>query len=138
MNEAIHQLRLMQESDLEMVLSWRNHSDIQKHMYSRHEISLSEHRDWFANASNDPNTDLFVFEIDRKPTGFVKFGAKAAKKNAEWGFYIAPDAPRGSGSALGNASLNPCVQHAAVSQDFCRGVGGKRTIIKISQKTWLH
>ena len=39
------------------------------------------------------------------PSGFVNFGINPRSGVADWGFYLAPDAPRGSGSALGAAAL---------------------------------
>ena len=40
-------IRPMEESDLDNVLRWRNHPSIRRSMLTQHEISLSEHTDWF-------------------------------------------------------------------------------------------
>jgi UDP-4-amino-4,6-dideoxy-N-acetyl-beta-L-altrosamine N-acetyltransferase len=95
----------MTKMDLEQVLSWRNHQDIRRYMYSQHEISLEEHARWFSCASEDPKRHLLVFEINRAPLGFLQINKISSGGIADWGFYAAPDAPKGTGRALGKAAL---------------------------------
>lgn len=95
----------MQKSDLELVLSWRNHPEIRRYMYTRHEITLDEHNQWFSRHSNDPDRHMLVFELDSTPLGFINIHQIAPGGIAEWGFYTAPDAPAGTGRLLGQASL---------------------------------
>jgi UDP-4-amino-4,6-dideoxy-N-acetyl-beta-L-altrosamine N-acetyltransferase len=95
----------MCESDLEQVLHWRNHPEIRRYMYTQHEISLEEHAHWFARASLDPERHLLVFEIDSISLGFINIHQIASAGIADWGFYAAPDAPKGTGRALGQAAL---------------------------------
>jgi UDP-4-amino-4,6-dideoxy-N-acetyl-beta-L-altrosamine N-acetyltransferase len=95
----------MTEEDLQQVLFWRNHPDVRRYMYSQHEISLEEHARWFSRASQDPGRHLLLFEIDRIPRGFFQTHQIASGGIAEWGFYAAPDAPKGAGRALGEAAL---------------------------------
>lgn len=98
-------LRSMCEDDLERVLCWRNHPKIRQYMYSQHEISLEEHSRWFLQASRDTSRHLLIFEMDAIPVGFVNIYPVAPDGIADWGFYAAPDAPRGTGRALGRATL---------------------------------
>lgn len=98
-------VRTMTLADLESVLAWRNHPDIRRYMYTQHEISLAEHRDWFERASLDPHKHLLIFESDGAPMGFINFSQLGGSAVADWGFYIAPDAPKGSGRALGNLAV---------------------------------
>ena len=95
----------MTEADLGLVLSWRNHPDIREYMYSRHEIGMDEHRRWFAKASVDPTRRLFIFEIGAQPLGYVSFQQLNGGPVVDWGFYVAPDAAKGTGRALGTAAL---------------------------------
>lgn len=95
----------MAESDLEQVLSWRNHPEVRRYMYTQHEISLEEHACWFARASQNPERHLLVFEMDTTPLGFINIHQIANGGIADWGFYAAPDAPKGTGRALGEATL---------------------------------
>jgi UDP-4-amino-4,6-dideoxy-N-acetyl-beta-L-altrosamine N-acetyltransferase len=100
------QIRPMVHADLELVLAWRNHPDVRRYMYTQHEITLDEHRRWFARALPDPKKHLLVFEVNRQPVGFVNFNEAGNGGIADWGFYAAPDAPKGSGRQLGRAALS--------------------------------
>ena len=95
----------MNKEDLERVLSWRNHPEIRRKMYSHQEISLEEHASWFARSSQDPERHLLMFESDGSPFGFINIHQIASGGIADWGFYTAPDAPKGTGQALGQAAL---------------------------------
>lgn len=98
-------VRKMESADLEMVFSWRNHPDVRKYMYTRHEIQFDEHQAWFARASVDPAKHLLVFEQDSVPLGFINIQLISEAGVADWGFYVAPGAPRGTGGNLGAEAL---------------------------------
>jgi UDP-4-amino-4,6-dideoxy-N-acetyl-beta-L-altrosamine N-acetyltransferase len=104
----------MKESDLERVLSWRNHPEVRRYMYTQHAISLEEHARWFARVSQDPERHLLVFEIDKSPLGFISIHPIASGGIADWGFYAAPDAPKGTGRALGQAALRYAFEAACL------------------------
>lgn len=98
-------VRLMNEDDQGHVLSWRNNPEVRRYMFTQHELSSEEHTLWFARASQDPDTHLLVFEIDKRPLGFINIHQVASGGIADWGFYAAPAAPKGTGRALGEAAL---------------------------------
>ena len=95
----------MTQDDLEVVLAWRNHEQVRRFMYTQHEISMVEHRRWFDCASTDPKRHLLIYQVGDKALGFINIHEIASGGIADWGFYAAPDAPRGTGSALGYAVL---------------------------------
>lgn len=99
-------LRRMQKEDLERVLEWRNAPGVRQFMYTQHEISLKEHTNWFARSSVDPARHLLIFELDGEAQGFVSLYEVSAGGIADWGFYAAPNAPKGTGKRLGVAALN--------------------------------
>lgn len=99
-------VRPMAQEDLEQVLAWRNHADVRRYMYTQHEISLAEHTRWYERASQDSSRHLLIFENNAMPLGFINFHQVALGGVADWGFYIAPDAPKGTGRQLGNAALH--------------------------------
>ena len=98
-------IRSMGYADLERVLAWRNHPDIRRYMLSKHEITLDEHQRWFERTVPDSKKHLLIFEVNHQPMGFVNFNAGGDGGIADWGFYAAPDAPKGSGRKLGCAAL---------------------------------
>lgn len=108
-------LRPLQEADLEVVRAWRNHIDVRRFMYTQHEISEQEHRAWFQRAQTDSQRHLLLAERADQPFGFVNIQVlDVVAKRAEWGFYLAPEAERGSGQALGTAALNHAFCHLAL------------------------
>ncbi|MNG00760.1 Spermidine N(1)-acetyltransferase [compost metagenome] len=106
MTAAVHQrVRPMTHEDLEQVLAWRNHEEVRRYMYTQHEISLVEHTRWFERASQDSSRHLLVFESNAVPLGFINLHQIAPGGVADWGFYAAPDAPKGTGRQLGHAAI---------------------------------
>ena len=101
------QIRPVVLDDLERLLVWRNHPTIRRYMYTQHAITPDEHLQWFNRASQDQKKHLFIFEENHQPLGFINFSELTCGGGiANWGFYIAPDAPRGSGRQLGRAALS--------------------------------
>lgn len=99
-------LRPLQEADLSLVRQWRNHPDVRRYMYTQHEITETEHWDWFKRSHEDPRRHHMLAESKGYPFGFVSLQLEDAESHrATWGFYLAPEAARGSGQALGNAAL---------------------------------
>lgn len=104
----------MTHEDLELVLAWRNHEEVRRYMYTQHIIDLTDHTRWFEKASQDINRHLLIFEVDAVPLGFINIHKIAAGGIAEWGFYAAPEAPRGTGRKLGAAALQYAFSHAGI------------------------
>jgi UDP-4-amino-4,6-dideoxy-N-acetyl-beta-L-altrosamine N-acetyltransferase len=98
-------LRPMRADDLDRVLAWRNHPEIRRYMYSQNEIGADEHRRWFELSSQDPRKHLLVYECAGIPLGYVNFTLLNTAGVADWGFYAAPDAPKGTGRRLGLTAL---------------------------------
>ena len=105
------QIRPMAHDELERVLAWRNHPDVRRYMNTQHEITLDEHQRWFESTLPDPKKHLLIFEVNRQPLGFVNFNETGNGGIADWGFYVAPDAPKGSGLQLGHAALGHAFTH---------------------------
>lgn len=98
-------IRPMHASDLAMVLAWRNHPDIRRYMLTQHLITLDEHQRWFERALNDPQHQIMLVENQDQPFGLVHFTGIRAKASVDWGFYLSPNASKGSGRALGRSAL---------------------------------
>lgn len=99
-------LRPLTEDDLGLVLAWRNHPEIRRHMYHQHEIGAEEHRRWFAHCQAQSGRHLLLFEEDGQPLGFVNLAPSRFAGCVDWGFYAAPMAPRGTGRRLGAAAMD--------------------------------
>ncbi len=99
-------IRDLKECDLENILSWRNHPDVRKFMFSQHEISREEHWNWYFKSSQDKSRRLLIVENCAKAIGFVQFSKISNIGIAEWGFYVDPKSPKGMGKKLGLTALN--------------------------------
>lgn len=89
-----------------MLLDWRNTEQVRRYMYSSHRIAEHEHQAWFRSLCDDANRHAMIFELDGVPSGFVNFGSVVPGRVANWGFYAAPAAPRGTGRMLGRSALS--------------------------------
>lgn len=101
-----YRVRSMGAGDLETVLAWRNHPGVRRYMLTQHEISLDEHRQWFAVAEKDATRRLLIVEEAELPLGLVHFRGVGRGRIAEWGFYVATGAAKGTGTKLGTAALD--------------------------------
>jgi hypothetical protein len=102
----------MVAGDLGLVLGWRNHPAVRGSMLSQHEITAAEHQAWFERAGQDASRKLLVAHDGERALGFVHFSHALEGGAADWGFYAAPDAPRGSAtaSAADSAGVVGCVR----------------------------
>ncbi|GAA0236387.1 hypothetical protein GCM10009125_26610 [Castellaniella daejeonensis] len=75
-------------------------------MYTGREISPQEHAQWYERVSRDNMRSLLIFECDKEARGFVNIHRVADWGLAEWGFYAAPSAMKGTGRALGVIALD--------------------------------
>ncbi len=133
------QIRSMSEDDLPIVLSWRNHPDVRRFMFTQHEISLAEHSQWFKRAILDNSRRLLIVQEGDVPIGYVQFTSVELAGIADWGFYVRPNAAKGTGQTLGTLALEyafkflklhkVCGQAIASNQasiDFHERLGFKR------------
>ena len=101
-------LRPLLEVDEGLIRTWRNSDPVRMHMFSPELIAAKEHQRWFANALAGDSNRYRVLVFGGSPLGFVSFSPVADTGDTwSWGLYIGnPDAPRGSGSALGSLALD--------------------------------
>lgn len=99
-------VRAMTDDDLALVRQWRNHEDVRRYMYTQHEITLAEHQHWFERAAQDNRRHLLIFELESTPLGFINLHEISTGNVADWGFYISPDAAKGTGRQLGCTTLD--------------------------------
>lgn len=99
-------VRAMVAKDMSQLLAWRNHPDIRKFMLTQHEITPDEHRAWFNNVMKDNQRCLLMVERSGESMGYVQFSGTTLEGTADWGFYVAPGSPKGSGHHLARAVLS--------------------------------
>ena len=100
-------LRPLTEADLGMILEWRNAPEVRRHMYSKHEITMEEHREWFRRMQGDRESRWFVYANEGRAEGVVYFTQYRPDSGTSfWGFYTAPGTPAGTGTRLGLDALS--------------------------------
>jgi UDP-4-amino-4,6-dideoxy-N-acetyl-beta-L-altrosamine N-acetyltransferase len=124
----------MTSEDLERVLTWRNDAGIRAHMFSQRVIDPDEHRSWFERCLETRSRTLLIFEADGEPMGFVSFGSPDGGDIAEWGFYAAPQAPRGTGGRLGAAALRHGFDQLKLHKIFARTLASNERSVRFHQK----
>ncbi|MBA3596123.1 MAG: UDP-4-amino-4,6-dideoxy-N-acetyl-beta-L-altrosamine N-acetyltransferase [Methylibium sp.] len=120
----------MVNQDLSAVLVWRNHPDVGSFMFNQAEITPQEHQQWFKRTSMEEGRHLLIFECDGRPRGFVNVHMRAADRIADWGFYVAPDAVRGTGRRLGDTALNYTFSFLEAHKLCARALAYNRKSIK--------
>ncbi len=129
-NARTRSVRAMTAADLGTVLGWRNHPAVRRHMFTQQEIGIDEHRLWFERSSGDPRRHLLLYEEAHQPLGFVGLTVcDSASRVADWGFYAAPDAPRGTGRALGRLALEHAFDRLALHKVCGRALDDNQSSI---------
>jgi len=134
------QLRPIAESDLDIILSWRNSERIRSVMFSNHVISSDEHRSWFESLNKKDASVFLLFEYERKPAGLVYFtDIDRANGTCYWGFYLgSEDLPAGTGSLLGVLGIDYAFEQLRMrkicGKTFAYNTGG----VKFHRKLGFH
>lgn len=85
-----YRLRPMRETDLGMVLEWRNQPVVRKKMFNAGVISEAEHYAWYQRIKDDPQRRYLIYEEDQIPLGQVNFiDISEHHHTATIGFYSA-------------------------------------------------
>lgn len=95
-------LHPLAETDLALILPWRNAPAVRAAMYHHHEIDPREHGAWFARMRGDPGARWYLYrDRGHEPQGVVYFTAlDPGQGTASWGFYTRPDASPGTGTRM--------------------------------------
>ncbi|WP_286714662.1 UDP-4-amino-4,6-dideoxy-N-acetyl-beta-L-altrosamine N-acetyltransferase [Marinobacter sp. tcs-11] len=128
-------IRLIQDSELELMLAWRNEPSVRENMYTTHEISLGEHQAWWAKVKESDVHKYFIYEQDKQALGVVGFtGIDQANGNSSWAFYASPSAPRGTGSRMELLALNYAFDELKLHKLCCEVLAFNTPVIKLHEK----
>lgn len=100
-------LKEMTETNLSMVLFWRNQDFVREMMYSSDIISMEQHLEWFKTLQKQKTSIAQVFYFDEKPYGVVYIHQiDYSNGTCKWSFYIGDkEAPPGFGIVLGYLAI---------------------------------
>ena len=92
-------LRILTPHDESMILEWRNSTAVAPYMLRDTLISQEEHHRWFGQILHDTEDAVFrIMEHEGVSCGLASLSRIDREGlSAEWGGYLAPEIPRGSG-----------------------------------------
>ena len=128
-------LRVIKPMELELMLSWRNAPSVRANMYSRHEISLAEHRAWWERIQTRSDQQYYMYEYQGTALGIVAFnGIDEVNRNSSWAFYSSPDAPKGTGSRMEYLALEHAFSGIRLHKLCCEVLAFNAPVIRLHEK----
>lgn len=128
-------LRKIKESELEMMLSWRNDPGIRNNMYNKHVISLEEHMEWWKRNKLKNDNKYFMYEDQGKPLGIVAItDISQSDKNASWAFYSSPESKKGTGSKMEFLALDFVFNELGLHKLWCEVLEFNQSVISMHKK----
>lgn len=129
-------LRHLTESDLQTMLKWRNAPAVRENMYTKHEISEEEHRDWFARQQKDEHSRWYIYEDEiSKPQGVVYFTQyQPEHRSSFWGFYAGQYAKPGVGSLMEIAALDHAFSDLKLHKLNCEVISTNIKVVNLHKK----
>lgn len=126
-------LRLLEETDLETTMAWRNRDEIRRWFKNPGVVTLEGHRGWFRQYAQSDNDFIFIVESEGVAVGQVSiYAIDRAAGDAEIGRFIAAPGCEGKGhmkSAIGvlmdwaHAELGLSRVHLEVFASNARAIG---------------
>lgn len=128
-------LRKIKDSELELMLSWRNAPAVRENMYTAHEISLTEHLSWWERTRGSGGQRYFMYEFQDQPLGIVGFTElDRINQNSSWAFYASPDAPKGIGGRMELLALDYAFYELKLHKLCCEVLAFNTPVIKLHKK----
>lgn len=131
-----YSFRDMIESDLEMVLNWRNSNHVRVNMYNDHLITFKEHQNWFKRIKIDDSKILKLFLYKQKPIGFVAINDLDQKNNkAYFGFYLGElKTPPGIGALMEFFTLEYIFKELNIRKLYCEVFAFNDRVVKLHKR----
>lgn len=132
-------LRDIDNAELELMLNWRNAPNVRANMYTRHEISIEEHKAWWQRVQKKEDQKYFMYEKSLKPLGIVSFSMiDHVNGNCAWAFYASPEALRGTGSKMEFLALEYAFNDLGLHKIYCEVLDFNTPVINLHKKFGFH
>lgn len=133
--ENLGQLREIREDEVDIMLTWRNDLKVRSNMYTRHEITPEEHREWWRRTTERNDRAYYMYEGAGTPMGIVGFSEiDRNNANCSWAFYAAPDAVRGTGSRMEYLALEHAFGQMQLHKLHCEVLAFNAPVVALHQK----
>jgi UDP-4-amino-4,6-dideoxy-N-acetyl-beta-L-altrosamine N-acetyltransferase len=128
-------LRPVLDSELEIVRAWRNAPSVRANMYTKHEISRTEHEGWWDGVKRDSKKQYFMYVARETPSGVVAFTAiDKVNLHCSWAFYAAPTAPAGTGGCMEYLALEHAFFALGLHKLHCEVLESNTSVIRLHKK----
>ncbi len=128
-------LRAIGLDELETIRVWRNAPNVRANMYTQQEISREEHLAWWENSAKLPENLYLMYENGGRALGVVYFNRMdRVNRNAAWGFYASPCAPKGTGSKMEFLALDYAFGELKLYKIYCEVLSYNSAVIKLHNK----
>jgi RimJ/RimL family protein N-acetyltransferase len=74
-----YKIRLANTSDCRLLFDWVNDPDVRKASFKSENIKWEDHEKWFIEKIKNPNTYIFIFEVEDKQVGQIRFDMEEDK-----------------------------------------------------------
>lgn len=129
------ELRVLSRADLPEIRAWRNHPEINKFMFSQHTITEAEHLAWFEASQDNPLRYLFAYNEQNEMKGFVQVQQKSLDSQVfEWGFYISPNAIKGTGSRMAKQAILMVFSELKATKLYGEALSFNKPSIRLHEK----
>ena len=81
-------------ADEELLFLWANDSEVRNQAINQHEITIDDHRKWISQRLIDPNTRMWILEVNAIPAGQIRWNLNSKEAILD---YSISDAFRGKG-----------------------------------------
>lgn len=100
-----YRLRLLRESDLEMVMHWRMLPEVTKYMYTDPQLTMAQQQAWFQRVQASNRDVVWIIEIpadngSAKGVGVLSLSEiDPVNRRCAWAYYLGEVSARGMGLA---------------------------------------
>ncbi len=129
------------DTEMPMILRWRNHPQVRGVMFSNHEISEEEHCAWWEKVQNDPTRQVLLFMDHQHPRGVVNlFDIDLNNKSCHWGFYLDNEQIRDNAErlklwlTLEQAVIDYVFDHLDMQTLLCETFASNRAVHQLHSK----
>lgn len=135
MTSELGTLREVKDSELGLMLCWRNSPEVRANMYTQHEITLDEHLSWWKETKCRNDRKYLMFEKNSLPQGIVGFSViDRNNSNCAWAFYASPDAAKGAGVCMEFLAIDYAFEKIKMNKLYCEVLAFNIAVIKLHQK----
>jgi UDP-4-amino-4,6-dideoxy-N-acetyl-beta-L-altrosamine N-acetyltransferase len=99
MSIPVYSLRPVGDEECLQVLAWRNAPQVRQAMLTKDEISVDNHRAWWARKQADPAFRMLITEADGVPIA-VQIFFDVTPQTAWWAFYFTDRMPSDLGAMM--------------------------------------